>query len=226
MIKEQTPIQRALSQILEAYNTNINAVANGDKALQRQLQRQIKEGAAVTESVIRIFLERFPDVNPAWLFGEGEMLRSKGDMRPHYPASVAAGTLGGISEAVMDYDTVLEPTIEQLPDYDFTIDVSGPSMEPTFFDGDVVACRSVTDRNELLPGRAYVFDTRDGAVLKRFDSLGKSSLRVTSDNPEFKPYNIDLDSVISISEVVGSLRNEQNARFAEWLKDYSTRSVE
>ncbi len=180
-----------------------------------------------TEGFLKRFAKAYSDyINETWLLtGEGKMEKPREDMRPHYPATVAAGALGGISEAIMGYEAEMEPAIRQLPDYDFTIDVSGPSMEPTYFDGDVVACRSISDSSELSSGRTYVFDTRDGAVLKRFVSLGKSSLRVASDNPDFKPYSIDLDSVISISEVVGSLRNEQNARFAEWLKDYSTRSV-
>ena len=36
-------VQEAIKQILIHYGTNVNAISQGDKALQRRLQRQINE---------------------------------------------------------------------------------------------------------------------------------------------------------------------------------------
>ena len=77
--------------------------------------------------------------------GEGEVGLPDKDLKPHYPATVAAGVLSGDVVQVMDYDVVLEPPIKRLGQYDYMIDVEGSSMEPTYYTGDTVACRKLTD---------------------------------------------------------------------------------
>lgn len=170
-----------------------------------------KEGK-FTMGFIKRFAEAYSDyINENWLLtGEGSIAKPAKNMRPHYPASVEAGVLWGEAQTVMDYEIEMEPIIKNFPDYDFMIDVSGRSMEPTYYEGDSVACRKIYNNNELTPGKVYVISTQDGAVIKRFVSSTRSSLRVSSDNPEFKSYNIDFDSIISIAEVVGSIRANNN----------------
>ena len=152
------------------------------------------------------------DVNTDYLLsGDGSIEPINRDFKPHFPANVQAGVLSGNLGQVMDYEIALEPIIKSLPNYDYIIDVSGNSMMPAYYDGDCVACRRVFDSSELIPGRVYVFVTRDGAVLKRFLSATKNSVRVGSDNPEYRAYNIDSDSILSIAEVVGSISNKQHS---------------
>ena len=159
------------------------------------------------------FLNRFADtyssyINKHWLLtGEGQLEIADKTMRPHYPANVTAGVLAGEIEAVKDTDVVYEPIIKRLPQYDYTIDVAGHSMEPTYSDKGMVACRKLYNWDEIKFGKAYVIATKEGAVLKRIVSKTLSSIRVVSDNPDpqYKPYNIDTDLILSIDEVVGSV---------------------
>lgn len=168
----------------------------------------------VTEGFIKRFARAYAEyINEDWLLsGVGKMEKSDKKMRPHYPATVEAGILGGDVPTTMNYEVEMEPVIKHFPDYDYMIDVSGRSMEPAYFDGDIVACRKLYERNEIVPGNVYVIATQDGAVIKRIVSTTLSSLRVASDNPDYKPYNIDFNSVISIALVVGSIHNEQKSQ--------------
>lgn len=68
--------------------------------------------------------------------------------------------------------------------------VDGDSMEPTLASGDVV----MVDRSQsqLRTDGMYVF-THDGALLiKRLQRLAGSTVRVISDNPRFKEYDLQL----------------------------------
>lgn len=169
------------------------------------------------------FLKRFADaysdyINPDWLIrGEGRMEMPGKSTRPHYPAEVSAGALTGEVQAVSDYEVEYEPVIRRFPAYDFTIDVSGHSMEPTYWDEDIVACRRIYNFDSIRTGKAYVIVTEDGAVLKRILSKTLSSIRAASDNPapKYKPYNINTESILSIYEVVGSIHTPASAEREE-----------
>lgn len=167
-----------------------------------------------TLGLMKAIADAFPDVlNRDWLLtGEGKMEAVDKSMKPHYPATVEAGALGGDIQTVMDYEVEMEPAIKRFPSYDYMIDVSGQSMEPTYFDGDCVACRKLYNRVELTPGKVYVFVTKDGAVIKRYISHTQSSVRVSSDNPDYEPYNIDSNSIMSIAEVVGSIHQTPSSQ--------------
>lgn len=164
-------------------------------------------GRAMTLGLLTRVADTFPDVlNRDYLLkGEGDVAAPDKSLKPHYPATVAAGVLSGDVAQVMDYEVDMELPIRRFGKYDYMIDVEGSSMEPTYYSGDTVACRELIDSRELKPGKIYVFVTRDGAVLKRYVSQTLSSIRVASDNLKFNPYGIDKDSILSIAEVVGSL---------------------
>lgn len=165
------------------------------------------KGRVMTLGLLTRVADTFPDVlNRDYLLkGEGDVAAPDKSLKPHYPATVAAGVLSGDVAQVMDYEVDMELPIRRFGKYDYMIDVEGSSMEPTYYSGDTVACRELIDSRELKPGKIYVFVTRDGAVLKRYVSQTSSSIRVASDNLKFNPYGIDKDSILSIAEVVGSL---------------------
>lgn len=177
-----------------------------------------------TKGLMDSIAAAFPDVlNPEYLkTGEGDVGLPDKNLKPHYPATVAAGVLSGDVPQVMDYEVDMEPPIRRFGQYDYMIDVEGSSMEPTYYTGDTLACRKLTDINELTSGKPYVFVTRDGAVIKRYVSHTLSTIRVSSDNPEFKPYSIDQESILSIAEVVGSLSYARQNKSVTSMLDEET----
>ncbi len=160
---------------------------------------------------------QYPELNITWLLtGEGEMLKKtvesniassldKKETRPRIPYDAAAGTLTEAVEGVTEYQCEQLPVISAFPKYDFTIRITGKSMEPEYFAGDEVACLRVNEKQFLQWGRVHVLDTTQGVVIKRIYDAGESIL-CRSYNPEFPDFSIPKENIRSYNLVVGSLR--------------------
>lgn len=126
------------------------------------------------------------------------------DTRPRINVKAAAGSLDGFADSVMLRDCEQIPVIKVFPTYDFTIIISGESMEPLFYGGDEVAIRRVLDFIEW--GKTYVLDTRDGAVIKRLYDDGES-FRCVSYNSDYKDFCVSKSDVFAVYKIVGLLRH-------------------
>lgn len=157
-------------------------------------------------NILNKILKAAPDLNREWLLtGEGEMynedIQLAEDLRPRYDLAAFAGTL---SEYV---DDTCEMTrkITQLPKYDFTIRITGDSMEPEYKSGDEVACMRVEKGDFVQWGKVYVLNTSQGAVIKRLFK-GENGYRCVSDNKMYNDFEVKESDVYSINLVVGLLR--------------------
>lgn len=169
-------------------------------------------------NVINKVMAAFPEVNEDWLItGHGSMTIS-GDIqtpvssetsflitKPRIPYDAAAGTLTDAVEGVTTYQCEQLPVVSAFPPYDFTIRVTGKSMEPEFYAGDEVACMRVNGKSFLQWGRVHVLDTTQGVVIKRIYDDG-DCIRCKSYNPEFPDFSIPKSEIRSYNLVVGSLR--------------------
>lgn len=160
---------------------------------------------------------QYPELNTTWLLtGEGEMLKKtvsgnivsssdKKETRPRIPYDAAAGTLTEAMEGVTEYQCEQLPVISAFPKYDFTIRITGDSMEPDYHSGDEVACLRVDENRYLQWGRVHVLDTTQGVVIKRIYDDG-DKIRCKSNNPQYPDFSIPKDDIRSYNLVVGSLR--------------------
>lgn len=72
-------VRQRVNAIMNKKKISINSIANGNKALQRKLNRQINEGSAITSDVIRI-LSDVLDVSPSWIiYGDISSKTTNGD---------------------------------------------------------------------------------------------------------------------------------------------------
>ena len=127
------------------------------------------------------------------------------ETRPRIPYDAAAGTLTEAVEGITEYQCEQPPVISAFPKYDFTIRITGKSMEPEYFAGDEVACLRVNEKQFLQWGRVHVLDTTQGIVIKRIYDAGESIL-CRSYNSEFPDFSIPKENIRSYNLVVGSLR--------------------
>ena len=127
------------------------------------------------------------------------------ETRPRIPYDAAAGTLTEAVEGITEYQCEQLPVISAFPKYDFTIRITGKSMEPEYFAGDEVACIRVNEKQFLQWGRVHVLDTTQGIVIKRIYDAGESIL-CRSYNSEFPDFSIPKENIRSYNLVVGSLR--------------------
>ncbi len=93
---------------------------------------------------------------------------------------------------------------------DFMIRISGTSMNPKYFHGDVVACKKIPTKTFLQWGKVYVLDTEQGALCKRvMPSKIKGNIVCRSDNSDIYPeFELSWKKVRSIAIVVGVIRLE------------------
>lgn len=167
-------------------------------------------------NVLNKIMEVFPEINKDWLMtGHGDMLNSftpnistndnEPRMRPRIPYDAAAGTLTDTIEGVTKYQCEQLPVISAFPKYDFTIRITGDSMEPDYHSGDEVACLRVDEKRYLQWGRVHVLDTTQGVVVKRIYDDG-DKIKCKSNNPKYPDFSIPKDDIRSYNLVVGSLR--------------------
>lgn len=166
----------------------------------------------LTRSFLRSFAAAYSDyINEDWLLdGKGQMEKAdRKSTRPHIPADkavVAAGFVGSAIGSVQEGECEVRPVMAPLPWYDFTIEVSGDSMEPTLRSGDTIACEWLHDSTEFVHNRIYVLDTAEGAVVKRVERKG-NTLHCHSDNLEYPDFDVPVDIVLRSARVVGLVRS-------------------
>ena len=210
-----------IARKLERNRVNVTKAINGDPRY-------------LTRPFLCSFAAAYSDyINEDWLLtGEGRMekkltfevpsnmmdgylslvnkiINDKGSLRPHIPADkavVAAGFVGSAIGSVQEGECEVRPVMAPFPWYDFTIEVSGDSMEPTLRSGDTIACEWLHDSTEFVHNRIYVLDTADGAVVKRVERKG-NTLHCHSDNSEYPDFDVPADIVLRSARVVGLVRN-------------------
>lgn len=204
-------LRERIKKVLADHRTTANGISKGDSAVQNKLSRQLRE-ATVTADVIQLILGTFPDVSAEWLL-RGEDVKSiesnrEGDSvktLPRIPYNAAAGSLTDAVEGVTEYQCERLPVVAAFPKYDFTMRVSGRSMEPYYYAGDEVACLRINEARFLQWGRVHVLDTTQGIVIKKIYENG-DCIRCASFNPEYPDFNVPKADIRSYNLVVGALR--------------------
>lgn len=197
-------LRERIKRVLKDHNTTANGISDGDSAVQNRLSRQLRE-ASVTADTIQLILRKFPDVSAEWLL-RGEVSENrKIETKPRIPYDAAAGVLTDAVNGVTEYDCEMTPVVSAFPKYDFTIRITGRSMEPYYYAGDEVACKRVDEARFLQWGRVHVLDTTQGVVIKRIYENG-NSIRCASFNPEYPDFSVPKEDIRSFNLVVGALR--------------------
>ena len=203
-------IKKLIEEKFGARGTTSFAKAIGVE--QVTLSRQLNGQRGVSLDVIESVLNTFPDVSAEWLL-RGEDVKSiesnrEGDLvktLPRIPYNAAAGSLTDAVEGVTEYQCERLPVVAAFPKYDFTMRVSGRSMEPYYYAGDEVACLRINEARFLQWGRVHVLDTTQGIVIKKIYENG-DCIRCASFNPEYPDFNVPKTDIRSYNLVVGTLR--------------------
>ena len=166
----------------------------------------------VSTKILVPFCLAFPNVNANYILtGRGDMFldENREDVSlktlPRIPYNAAAGSLTDAVEGVTEYQCERLPVVAAFPKYDFTMRVSGRSMEPYYYAGDEVACLRINEARFLQWGRVHVLDTTQGIVIKKIYENG-DCIRCASFNPEYPDFNVPKADIRSYNLVVGALR--------------------
>lgn len=166
----------------------------------------------VSTKILVPFCLAFPNVNANYILtGRGDMFlnEDREDVSvktlPRIPYDASAGSLTCAVDGVAEVQCERAPVVAAFPKYDFTIRVTGRSMEPMYFSGDEVACLRINESRFLQWGRVHVLDTTQGVVIKKIYENG-DAIRCVSFNPEYPDFNVPKEDIFSYNLVVGALR--------------------
>ena len=172
-------------------------------------------------------------VNPSWLLtGEGSMLQTTKQAEQTAPKQhieiahqVPEGSNEGIPLIPLDavagfpadggsgvrMDNWERYVIPEFADKgaNFLIRVSGDSMVPLYYSGDLLACHKITDIRFFQWGTIYVLETSQGILVKRVQESEKYDdciLCVSENDSVHKPFLLPRDDIRSLSTIVGLVR--------------------
>lgn len=183
----------------------------------------LDSGSSLGVDKARIIINTYPDINLNWLIlGEGDMLRSDADAQeqvaaaeptavggiPLIPIEAMAGVLSGNSTQVMERECE-HYNIPMFKGAEFLIRISGDSMQPKYYSGDIVACKRLPLDTFFQWNRVYVVDSEQGVIIKRV-RRGSDDRHIVfvSENTAYEPFELPLEKIYSIALVVGVVRAE------------------
>lgn len=180
----------------------------------------LDSGSSLGVDKLKVIIDNYHDLNLEWFFDDNSpMLHQDTDDStrkykgiPLIPVEAMAGYANGDVQ-VMEYE--LE-NFYNIPDFEnkgvkFLIRASGSSMYPKYSNGDILACRPVTDLSFFQWGKVYVLDTDQGPLVKRLFACPDDDdcLECRSENKEnYPPFRIKKSSIRKVSIVVGVVRME------------------
>lgn len=91
----------------------------------------------------------------------------------------------------------------------FLIRVSGDSMIPLYYGGDLLACHKLTDIRFFQWGTVYVLETSQGVIVKRVHESEEHDdciLCVSENAAVHKPFLLPKDDIRSLSTIIGLVR--------------------
>lgn len=201
------------------------------------ISKCINKGTDISSLWVSKIIETFPEIDPKWLLtGEGTMLSpssaasnsiTPSKSSPSIPTAHHApqGSKTGIP--LIPLDAVAGFPAESgggvrledceryvIPEFEnkganFLIRVSGDSMVPLYYSGDLLACRKITDIRFFQWGTVYVLETSQGVLVKRVQESADhadSILCVSENSSVHHPFLLPRDDIRSLSIIVGLVR--------------------
>lgn len=97
--KSENDTRKRLKEVLSYYCVSENALADGNSATQKRLNRQLR-GAVITVDTLMLILDRFKDVSAEWLMrGTGTMIMAPVDNSNHH---ITGGINGNVNSNIGD----------------------------------------------------------------------------------------------------------------------------
>ena len=162
-------------------------------------------------------------ISPEWLLtGKGSMLKS--DEQPLPEAKKTSSRHKGIPlipmEAIAGFPAIDNDGVSfddcqhySIPEFEakganFLIRVSGDSMTPLYCNGDIIACRKISEIHFFQWGGVYVLDTSQGVLVKYVEECENNDdcILCVSENKRYKPFPLPKDDIRSLSTIVGLVR--------------------
>ncbi len=206
-----------LNKIIKAYpELNVNWLLTGEGSMLNE-QETSEKTSPKNKALFRENNQLVRENNQAEYFHETPFYfegsqQTENKLLPLIPIDAIAGVPSG------DFQGVRFSDCEKydIPEFvkqgaEFLIRVSGSSMYPKYSNGDILACKKITEILFIQWGKVYVIDSSQGSLVKRLfeDKDNPDNLLCVSDNKDnYPPFSIPKTDIRSLSLVVGVIRLE------------------
>ena len=191
------------------------------------LSRAINNGTDIQSKWLQIIVDNYPQYSAEWLLtGKGAMLKNSTPKSPEVVIKkVDSNSKEGIPLIPLDAVAGFPATDSSfaymesceryiIPEFqdkgaDFIIRVSGDSMIPLYYSGDLIACHKIHDIRFFQWGTVYVLETSQGILVKRImeSTDHDDCILCTSENDTVhRPFLLPKDDIRSMSTIVGLIR--------------------
>lgn len=176
------------------------------------IQKVIKGDKNIGSDGLSKMFDKFPDLDPAWLFGKeshfhGVSHTEKSPKRgvPYYgDVWATAGLIEGIMDAKEEAISYIEaPGLEMC---DAAIQVVGDSMVTKFESGDVILIKK-SDKRHIVWGSAYLVVTSDlRTVTLLYPGERQEEVKLVSTNGTYPPFSVAIDDILHLFIVKGRVQ--------------------
>lgn len=205
----------------------IGALERSIGASKGVLSRAINNGTDIQSKWLQILVDNYPQYSTEWLLtGKEPMLKeniksnsdilikkiegNSKDGIPLIPLDAVAGFPATDSTCayIERCDRYIIPEFQN-KGADFLIRVSGDSMTPLYYSGDLIACHKIKDIRFFQWGTVYVLETSQGVLVKRvMESIEHNDciLCASENGTIHRPFLLPKDDIRSMSTIVGLIR--------------------
>lgn len=210
MIMKKDNIKERVIAVLKAKGLNVNRASKVFGIPQRTLNRQVNEDGKIAMDLMYSILDNFPEISPLWLVtGEGDMLRESNALQECVPVPFYSDL--PVSAGLRD---CFDPSLEKANGYislpsqkaNFFFPVSGTSMEPEVFSGDIVGVVRVEPYDKIVPEAIYMIVTNDNRMIKHcyIDENNPELLWCVS--PNYPSFPINKSDICAMFRVVSRIQ--------------------
>jgi repressor LexA len=192
------------------------------------LDKEIIDNTGVNKSALSTYLNPVSEAIPSRPFLKkfyeyyGKHLKQNGDVReplvpygnkpigiPFYEVDVTASPMVIFNDGSEYADFFID--VPMFRDCSFAVRVYGESMRPAYNNGEVVACKKITDKEVIFYGETYLVITKEMRTIKCIRKhKQKEYLILSSANSEFDPVEIHRDKIIHLFLVKGKIAITNN----------------
>lgn len=196
--------------VLKAKGLNVNKASKLFGMPQRTLNRQVNEDGKIAMELMYSILDNFPEISPLWLImGEGDMWRDSNIQQEFLAAPFFSDM--PVSAGLRD---AFDPSSEKASGYislpsqnaNFYFPVSGTSMEPEVFSGDIVGVVRVEPYDKISPESIYMIVTNESRMIKHcyIDENNPELLWCVS--PNYPSFPINRADICAMFRVVSRIQ--------------------
>lgn len=200
-------LKKRILELFEYKGLNANSASRLLGMPQRTLNRQVNEDGKVGMELVSALLTTFPEVSPSWLvMGEGDMVaesipfNSSYDAAPFYSElPVSAG-----QRDAFDVSAELPTGYISIPQFraEFYFPVTGTSMEPEIYSGDIIGVNRVETLREIDPDKIYMIVTNESRMIKRCYPDQENDEILWCVSPNYPSFAINKQDIRAVFHVV------------------------